>query len=71
VSTSPSHPEAADGRNRIAVFGGNVLWRMVGVASGAIAYVAEAGGFELEMRRAASRMQGIRAKKKVRGRNTL
>jgi len=30
---------------------------MVGVASGAIAYLAEAGGFELEMRRAASRNQ--------------
>ncbi|MGA9489004.1 MAG: hypothetical protein WBV80_01970 [Mycobacterium sp.] len=33
---------------------GNLLWRVVGVAVGAIGYVAEAG-FELEMRRVAAR----------------
>jgi hypothetical protein len=33
---------------------GQVLWRVVGVAVGAIGYAAEAG-FELEMRRAAMR----------------
>jgi hypothetical protein len=32
----------------------DLLWRVVGVAVGAIGYAAEAG-FELEMRRAASR----------------
>ena len=48
---------AAVHRSRLAVFGGNVLWQVVGVAVGAIGYAAEAGGFELEMRRAALRSQ--------------
>jgi hypothetical protein len=42
-------------RDQLAVFSGHVLWQVVGVAVGAIGYAAEAGGFELEMRRAASR----------------
>jgi len=49
---------AAGSRNvlgQLALFGGNVLWRVVGVAAGAIGYAAQAGFFELEMRRAASR----------------
>ena len=48
---------AAGSRNvlgQLALFGGHVLWRVVGVAAGAIGYAAEAG-FELEMRRVASR----------------
>jgi hypothetical protein len=44
-------------RSRLAVVGGNVLWQVVGVAVGAISYAAEAGGFELEMLRAALRSQ--------------
>jgi hypothetical protein len=44
-------------RGQIALFSGHVLWQVVGVAVGAIGYAAEAGGFELEMRRAASRSQ--------------
>jgi hypothetical protein len=49
--------EAAGNRNvrdHLALFGGRVLWRLVGVAVGAIGYAAEAG-FELEMRRVAMR----------------
>ena len=42
-------------RGQLALFSGHVLWQVVGVAVGAIGYAAEAGGFELEMRRAASR----------------
>jgi hypothetical protein len=49
--------EAAEGRSRLAAFGGIVLWQVVGVAAGAISYAAEAGGFELEMRRAALRSE--------------
>jgi hypothetical protein len=41
-------------RAQLALFGGHVLWRVVGVAVGAIGYAAEAG-FELEMRRVAMR----------------
>jgi hypothetical protein len=52
-----SEREAAEGRSRLAAFGGIVLWQVVGVAVGAIGYAAEAGGFELEMRRAALRRQ--------------
>ena len=44
-------------RGQLALFSGHVLWQVVGVAVGAIGYAAEAGGFELEMRRAASRSQ--------------
>jgi hypothetical protein len=40
--------------DQLALLGGHVLWRVVGVAAGAIGYVAEAG-FELEMRRVSSR----------------
>jgi hypothetical protein len=52
-----SEREAAEARSRLAAFGGIVLWQVVGVAVGAIGYAAEAGGFELEMRRAALRSQ--------------
>jgi hypothetical protein len=41
-------------RGHLALFGGYVLWRVVGVAVGAIGYAAQAG-FELEMRRVAMR----------------
>jgi hypothetical protein len=41
-------------RGHLALFGGHVLWRVVGLAAGAIGYAAEAG-FELEMRRVALR----------------
>lgn len=41
-------------RGHLAALGGHALWRVVGVAVGAIGYAAEAG-FELEMRRVASR----------------
>ncbi|MDT5164723.1 MAG: hypothetical protein QOC88_1617 [Mycobacterium sp.] len=34
-----------------------MLWRVVGVAAGVIGYAAAAGGFELEMRRAAVRSE--------------
>jgi hypothetical protein len=44
-------------RGQLALLSGHVLWQVVGVAVGAIGYAAEAGGFELEMRRAASRSQ--------------
>jgi hypothetical protein len=70
VRPTLSQPEAADGRGRLAVFASNVLWHVVGLATGAIAYAAEAGGFELEMRRV-RRKQGVRTKKKVRGLSTL
>ena len=52
-----SEREAAEGRSRLAALGGIVLWQVVGVAAGAISYAAEAGGFELEMRRAALRSE--------------
>jgi hypothetical protein len=42
-------------RGQLAEFGSNVMWRVVGVAVGVIGYAAEAGGFELEMRRVAAR----------------
>jgi len=48
---------AAVSRNfgdQLALFGGNVLWQLVGVAVGAIGYAAEAA-FELEMHRVALR----------------
>ena len=41
-------------RDQLALFGGNVLWRLVGVAVGAIGYAADAV-FELEMQRVALR----------------
>jgi hypothetical protein len=41
-------------RGQLALLSGHVLWRVVGIAVGAIGYAAEAG-FELEMRRAAAR----------------
>ena len=44
-------------RGQLAVLSGIVLWQVVGAAAGAISYAAEAGGFELEMRRAALRAQ--------------
>ncbi len=43
-------------RDQLALFGGNVLWQLVGVAVGAIGYAAEAA-FELEMHRVALRNQ--------------
>jgi hypothetical protein len=49
--------EAVVQRGRLAAISGVVLWQVVGVAVGAIGYAAEAGGFELEMRRAAARSQ--------------
>lgn len=49
--------EASEAPGRLAAFGGIVLWQVVGVAAGVIGYAAEAGGFELEMRRAALRSQ--------------
>ena len=57
MSETLSQREAAGQRSRLAAFGGIVLWQVVGVAAGAISYAAEAGGFELEMRRAALRSQ--------------
>jgi hypothetical protein len=44
-------------RGQLALFSGHILWQVVGVAVGAIGFAAQAGGFELEMRRAASRSQ--------------
>jgi hypothetical protein len=41
-------------RDQLAVFGGHVLWRVVGVAVGVIAITAEVA-FELEMQRLAAR----------------
>jgi hypothetical protein len=41
-------------RGQLAEVGSNVMWRIVGIAVGAIGYAAEAG-FELEMRRVAAR----------------
>jgi hypothetical protein len=41
-------------RGQLALLSGHVMWRVVGIAVGAIGYAAEAG-FELEMRRAAAR----------------
>jgi hypothetical protein len=55
MSETLGQQEAAVQRGRLAAFGGVVLWQVVGVAAGAISYAAEAGGFELEMRRAALR----------------
>ena len=57
MSTTLSEREAAGQRSRLAVFGGIVLWQVVGAAASAISLAAEAGGFELEMRRAALRAQ--------------
>jgi hypothetical protein len=54
MSETLNQREAAH-RSRLAAFGGIVLWQVVGAAAGAISYAAEAGGFELEMRRAALR----------------
>ena len=55
MSETLSQREVSAPRSRLAAFGGIVLWQVVGVAAGAISYAAEAGGFELEMRRAALR----------------
>jgi hypothetical protein len=55
MSETLGQQETAAQRSRLAAFGGIVLWQVVGVAAGAIGYAAEAGGFELEMRRAALR----------------
>ncbi|WP_292989804.1 hypothetical protein [Mycobacterium sp.] len=57
MGESSRHRGASEARGRLAVFGGIVLWQVVGAAAGAIGYAAEAGGFELEMRRAALRSQ--------------
>jgi hypothetical protein len=57
MSETLNQREAAARRSRLAAFGGVVLWQVVGAAAGAIGYAAEAGGFELEMRRAALRAQ--------------
>jgi hypothetical protein len=57
MSETLSQSQAVTGRNRFAAFGGIVVWQVVAVAAGAISYAAEAGGFELEMRRAALRSQ--------------
>jgi hypothetical protein len=57
MSETLSQRQAAVQRSRLAAISGIVLWHVVGVAVGAIGYAAEAGGFELEMRRAASRTQ--------------
>jgi hypothetical protein len=55
MSETLSQRETVAQRGRLAAFSGVVLWQVVGVAVGAIGYAAEAGGFELEMRRAAAR----------------
>jgi hypothetical protein len=57
MSDTLSQRETAAQRGRLAAFSGVVLWQVVGVAVGAISYAAEAGGFELEMRRAALRSE--------------
>jgi hypothetical protein len=57
MSETLGQREAVAQRSRLAAISGIVLWQVVGVAVGAIGYAAEAGGFELEMRRAASRSQ--------------
>jgi hypothetical protein len=50
----PEVPVGRTSRGHLALLSRHVLWRVVGVAVGAIGYAAEAG-FELEMRRAAAR----------------
>jgi hypothetical protein len=57
MSETLGQQDAPARRGRLAALGGIVLWQVVGVAAGAISYAAEAGGFELEMRRAALRAQ--------------
>jgi hypothetical protein len=57
MSETLGQREAVAQRRRLATISGVVLWQVVGVAVGAIGYAAEAGGFELEMRRAAARSQ--------------
>jgi hypothetical protein len=57
MSATLGEREAPAQRGRLAEFGGIVLWQVVGAAATAISYAAEAGGFELEMRRAALRAQ--------------
>jgi hypothetical protein len=57
VSETFGQREAVAQRSRLAAISGVVLWQVVGAAVGAIGYAAEAGGFELEMRRAAARSQ--------------
>jgi hypothetical protein len=57
MSETLSRRGPAAQRGRLATVSGIVLWQVVGVAVGAIGYAAEAGGFELEMRRAAARSQ--------------
>ena len=57
MSETLGQREAVAQRGRLAAISGVVLWQVVGVAVGAIGYAAEAGGFELEMRRAAARSQ--------------
>jgi hypothetical protein len=57
MSETHNQPEAAAQRSRLAAIGAVVLWQVVGAAAGAVSYAAEAGGFELEMRRAALRAQ--------------
>lgn len=54
LSQQPEAPVTRDVRGHLAMVSSNVLWRMVGVAVGAIGYAVEAG-FELEMRRVAMR----------------
>ena len=55
MSETLSQRAAAAPRSRLVAISGVVLWQVVGVAVGAIGFAAEAGGFELEMRRAALR----------------
>ncbi|WIM89535.1 hypothetical protein PT015_08925 [Candidatus Mycobacterium wuenschmannii] len=57
MSATLSEHAASGGRGRLATLSGIVLWQVVGAAATAISYAAEAGGFELEMRRAALRAQ--------------
>jgi len=57
MSETHNQREAAARRSRLAAIGAVVLWQVVGAAAGAVSYAAEAGGFELEMRRAALRAQ--------------
>jgi len=57
MSETHNQREAAAQRSRLAAIGAVVLWQVVGAAAGAVSYAAEAGGFELEMRRAALRAQ--------------
>lgn len=54
LGRQPEAPAGRQVRGQLALLSGHVLWRVIGVAVGAIGYAAEAG-FELEMRRVAMR----------------